>query len=251
MEELKSLWDRIEKKAIYGVLLVFFVLQLISVFIPALSGFMDTRGALILVTLALLFIFRHLDQRMREQPKIDFIVTVGFTQGVLELLKGQTKYNQIDIFGYSSLMYFSAFRESGVKAENVRLLLHNPDSMVDIQFPIDEDAKAGLRSQIKDVLISWRRLQSEDRIDNLSIRFYSFDTISHFMIIDGEKLHFGLFKPVRKHPATELIRSFIAYPGSDPQSKLVKYYKEKFETIWGEFAVPSETTVSTEGNSHR
>jgi hypothetical protein len=86
MDKIKSLWERIEKYAIYVVLFAFFASQLISLFVPSVAAFMNARGALLLIAAVLLFIFRYLEERLGTQALPDLIATSGFSQGVIEWL---------------------------------------------------------------------------------------------------------------------------------------------------------------------
>ena len=97
MHGFRSLWNRIEKLAVYGVLLLFFALQLVSLFIPSIASFMDSRGALLLIAVVLLFMFRYLDERIGTQDLDGLTATAGFTQGVVDLLMKNQELESLDI----------------------------------------------------------------------------------------------------------------------------------------------------------
>ena len=89
MSKLKTLWQRIEKFAIYVALLALIVLQLIALFVPQVALAMDARGSLLFLATVLLFFFRYIDERIGDSKVSTLTVEKSFTQGILEILGDQ------------------------------------------------------------------------------------------------------------------------------------------------------------------
>jgi len=240
MNQIKTLWDRIEKYAIYGVLLTFFALELMSAFIPAIASFMDTCGALVLIATVLLFLFRYLDERLSARSLADIFLTPGFTQGCVDILK-KKKHKRIEIFAHTSFMYLLAFQESNIIVDELKLLLHRVDQAEAAHSPSDEWRREQYEAEIDRLVKIWFELRQEGRIQTLTIKYYSFDPLYHFMMLDGAKLHFGLFKPKRDFPGTDLMSTYIVSSETSLGRTLIHDFKTEFDSVWEEFGF-SQTT---------
>lgn len=235
MDGFRSLWNRIEKLAVYGVLLLFFALQLVSLFIPSIASFMDSRGALLLIAVVLLFIFRYLDERIGTQDLDGLTATAGFTQGVVDLLMKNQELESLDILAYTSTMYFFAFRDSGARVNQVRLLLRSAEHLETVQLPTDSQAKQYFKQEVEKMVRSWFQLQQEGRIKTLSVKYYSFDSICHFMNVNGNLLHFGLFRPMHGFPGSGVLSSYVVQDYHSGGRQLIDDCKTEFELVWDEF----------------
>src|SRR5215211_2970376 len=102
MEELKLLWKRLEKRAIYISLTIYLALQLVAMFIPSIASFMDARGALLLMALILLVIFRHLDEKLDSTQQDLGITKVNtLVEGVVNILKSEKDIKAVDLLAHS------------------------------------------------------------------------------------------------------------------------------------------------------
>lgn len=239
MQELKSLWRKLEKSTIYFILFVFFALQLISLFVPSIATSMDARGSLMFIAAVLLIIFRFLDERLGGKDQEVIKVTNGFVQGVINLLKQNKEYKSVDILAQNGFLYFTALKESGVKIRNVRLLFRSAEDFTSMQFPSDDKSKAEFKQQLSQMVLSFQQLQKGGKISKLSIAYYAFDPTTHFMLIDGRYLHFGLFQLQIKYPGTEVSHTYIVKIDDKLGETLINDFKAQFEAIWAKYYQPS------------
>jgi hypothetical protein len=235
MSKIESLWDRMEKYAIYGVLFIFFALELMAFFIPAVATFIDNRGALLLIAAVLLFIFRYLDQRLGTQNAAGIVLSPGFMQGLVELLDEKRDYETIEILAYTGLMYLLAFQESSIRVEKLRLLLHRVGGVKGGLFPFDEWGKKKYENEVDRVMEIWLELQQQGRIGTLVVKYYSFYPLYHFMLLDGKKVHFGLFRLKHGFPGTDLLSTYISSDVTPVGRTLINDLKTKFDLVWEEF----------------
>jgi hypothetical protein len=138
------------------------------------------------------------------------------------------------------MMYFFAFRESAIRVDKLRLLVHKLERLETTHFPLTEDDKKKFEGEVGRIADSWNQLQEEGRIGTLMIKYYPFDPMYHFMIIDGKKLHFGLFRSKCDYPGTDLLNTFITSNDTAVGRKLVGDFMIEFETVWKEFGLSKQ-----------
>ncbi|MEA5467040.1 hypothetical protein [Leptothoe sp. PORK10 BA2] len=132
MQELKSLWERVEKQVIYVTLFSFFFLQFLAIFNPKLANFMDARGSLLLIALVLVTMFRFLDERLSRQERIGLVSSEGFIEEIINLLKEKREHQLVEIFASTGGLYYPAIYESKAKIHELRILLIDPDNLTSL-----------------------------------------------------------------------------------------------------------------------
>jgi hypothetical protein len=234
MQEIRSLWKKVEKQAIYSALFLYFVLQLAAIFIPSIAKVMNAGGSLAFIAGVLLIIFRFLDERL--DGKADFIKSSkNFVQSVSDFLRQNKEYKNVDILAQNGALYNTAIKESGIKIKNLRLLLRNTKDLTTIQLPDDEKSRESLQQAI----LSFKLLQQSGIITKLSIAYYEFNPTTYFMSLDGKSLHFGLYQPKIAYPGADITNSFfVSYEGQGEY--LVQDFNNQFEALWAKYNVPIE-----------
>lgn len=236
ISNLNLIWEKMEKFSIYLILLAFFILQFLTLFIPKLSDFMSNHGSVTLIALVMLSLFRYADKNLSQKTN-DLTLAKKFTLDMIKILiKSKMKYNTVDIFALSSYKYYNAIQESKIKIKNCRLLVRDVDNEETIQFPVDKNEKIALKSEAIQIIKKWWNLKNEGFIENLKIAKYPFDTILHFMIIDDELAHFGLLKPKKEFPGSDVLNSYIVSNKTYAGRELIAEFNEEFNAIFNIFA---------------
>ena len=235
MNELTTLWNRIEKRAIYIVMLLFIGLEFASFFIPSITSFIDTRGAITFMAVILILIFRYIDERLDTQSAI--IPTRSFLRGITNLLSTKNEYDTADLFVHSGNIYYRAFLESGVKVKSVRIMFRNMENFSSMQFPADESDKFSIRSQLQRTLKDWEQLLADGKIETLEFSYYPFEPLIHYMILDSRQLFFGLYSLEHKFPGVGSRRRHAFQINAINQAgiTMVDDFSSEFENIWNEF----------------
>jgi len=235
MKELKKLWDRVEKQAIFVVLLLYLGLQILAEFVPTVDSFMTNRGSNVLMGVVLLFIFRYIAENLVAGQNVGLERIEIFTKGLIEFLTKNRSYETVDIFAHNGYMYFIAISESKAKIKNLRLLLRGSDNLDAMQFPSDDESKQTYRQQLEQMITNWLQLQKSGQVQSLSIRYYPYDPTGYFLIADRRRLHFGYLKPKHVYPGTEVMNSYVTDDSSKAGNLLVDDCQALFDTVWKEF----------------
>lgn len=231
MQELKVLWSRIERQAIYLILFSFFILQFLAVFNPQVAVFMDARGSLMLIALVLLTMFRFLDERLtRKQTGLS--ASKGFIEEAVNLLRENRENQVVEVFASSGGLYYPVIFESGVRIRELKILLRDPSASNDFEFPSDNKDREQLVMEIDRVKRNLNRLQKKGQISKLSIRYYSFQPTFHCMIVNGKTLYFGLYKLVPDHSGTECQNTYTLRKNTTEGFLFLSDFKTEFENIW-------------------
>ncbi len=235
MSRFHVIWERAERICIYLILIIFILLEFLAIFIPLISCFMDSKGTILMLAFVSLAIFRYIDKNIASSNRNEITQINKFTVDLISILN-KPKYNEVKIFANSSFKYFQAINESQIEIENVIVMVRNHNNSCNIQFPSDENSQKDFVHNLNQLIEDWKTLQKNGRIKNLEIRFYSFDSILHFMIIDNEILHFGLLKPIKKFPGSELNGSVVVNSNSKNGRELISSFSVEFDAIYNDFS---------------
>jgi hypothetical protein len=237
MYRLETLWDRIERQAIYAVLFMLFLLQFAALFIPKLSHFMDNRGAIILIALSLLMVFRYLDERLGSYREGGIFPAKSLLSGVEEILSRNAEYTNVDILAHTSNVYYLGFQQSNVRVKHLRLLLRRMDLVEDIEFPASESDKSRIRQRLKDTVQEWQELANAGKIEHLSIGYYPFEPQIHYMLTDNATLLYGLYRIESRFPGirSTVNDAFVADGTSNASQLMITNHGLAFESAWAEF----------------
>jgi hypothetical protein len=242
MSKLNSVWQRVERIAIYVVILTLITLQLVASFVPKVEQVMDARGSVLLLATVFLFFFRYIDERIGGRKNTTLEIGENFTQGIVEMLGKNAKIESMDIFAQTGQKYLYALTDGGIKIKRLRILLRSFDQFETIRFPPDKEAKSLLKQELHTVIKSFRDMQKRRIIETLTIKYYPFDPSFFFLIADNRLLEFSLFQPVRTTQGVEVLNSFIAKSSTLEGAELVRDFRAFFEATFEDFALPAESS---------
>lgn len=238
MTELRMLWDRVERWAIYGVLLLFLALQLLSLAVPSIGSILDRRGELVLIGFVLIFLFRYLDERLGSREQDSLSSSASFLQGLLANLRASPMYENVDVLAHTGAMYYRAIYESQVKITNLRVLVRDMRNIHSLSLPSEDDARLEIQQEWTRTMKDWEALQRSGKVTNLLIRYYPFEPMVHFAVIDHCVGYMTLMKPQKEFPGATSRYTPTAYTvvGTTPTGRqLVDDLLTEFESIWSEF----------------
>jgi hypothetical protein len=237
--ELKKLWGRIEKQAIYVSLFLFFVLHLLAKFIPWISNqLVEKRGDVLLTAIVLLFVFRYIDGKLKTLDEQAFQISNSFLQKSTELLRERGVCVNLDVFAHTGQLYARAVLDSGVQIKNLRILIRDMRNLDKLPLPTCGRDKVRIQQELESTIQEWKQLEREGRIDNMCIRFYPFDPMMTFMVIDRNIAYFDLMKPQKALPGSTSRYTPTCYIVTDRTKvgfQLISDLSTEFEQIWNEF----------------
>ena len=65
-------------------------------------------------------------------------------------------------------------------------------------FPTESEGRDAFVTELKDQMKYWRKFKAVGQIENIEVKYYDFDPISHFMVADNRLLYFRLFNPTHE-----------------------------------------------------
>ena len=155
-------------------------------------------------------------------------------QALLDALGEKQEYTKMDLFTHTSHIYVRGFLDSKVRVKKVRILLRDFETLDAVQFPYAIMHKRRIQAQSELKVEEWKKLQQEGKIESLEIRFYQFEPMGHFMIMDEKTLYFGLYTWEAGHPGVGS-RQHIAYcvDGNTKAGRpMIADFQFRFDNLW-------------------
>ncbi|MBE0662816.1 MAG: hypothetical protein IH597_10125 [Bacteroidales bacterium] len=192
MDKLREFWDRIEKKVLYIILLIYIALQWLKIFLPAIDQVIGDYNHAITATI-ILAVIRVLNTRGNTEDLFhkgkSFEVALGET-----IVKGE-RVDCIKLFAHTTTKYYTALRNKDISINRLQLLIFSSKAIDMMPTPIEESDKELIKQEIVLILKKWLDAKNEGVINNLEIRVCDYIPLIHFLIKRNEKAMFGFFKP--------------------------------------------------------
>ena len=220
-------WERIERQTTYAALYILLASELLRHFVAAIQTALESGGEITLLAFAMLLVFRIIDERMAEQ-RGGVTKPRSFADGVALACGGGEVLERVEILADTSGKYCTFIKDANVRIETLRLLVRwgradgENNQLEDKQENADE-ATATLRK--------WQALVASGRIKNFEWGCYRSSPSLHFMLVDGSRCVFGLFRP-GKPVAT--LQSLNFYDSTGAGQSMLKSCQDYFEQLWSE-----------------
>ena len=170
-----------------GVFIVVIFCQMISPFVPFLQKVLESNAG---VSILLITIFI----RVMQISKISRITTFPTIYDAFrELFKTKKHFKTVKIFAYSATNYINAIKNSGITIDHLYLLLKQASDK-QAWFSLDPDKIRDYKTELAGVRIELERLVKEKKVKHLCIKYYDFESYSHFGIFDNYSVS-GLLIP--------------------------------------------------------
>lgn len=208
-------WEKIDKWIIYVGLGIVGVLEFISdfIYIPFLTN--SVPVTILCVVLIILVKDGNVITKLNNGFDIDID---AFAESTNKLLSMSKTISSMDLFVYTGARYRTRFEESDIKINHLRILLRKP-TQNDPKY-IEE-----LERELK----IFYELKNNGNIKNLEIRFYDFEPMLFFCIINDTYINFGTIKPYRLKYKT-VTTAYLLKKSSN--RILVEDYKKQFDYIF-------------------
>lgn len=186
------------------------------------------------ITLLIIPIFNKVSELTSEKR----IKSGEFNACLEELLEKEKSFDNVSIFAYSAKHYVSQIAENKVQIKNLRLLLKRANDKT-AWFVKDAGLVKRYQEELKSVLDTLGMLVSKEPgdgkpIKNLEIRYYDFETYSHFGLFDNYLIS-GMLIPEYNtaNPMqigeVQVVKSGL---GHRENKKLIKTDKDFYESVW-------------------
>lgn len=151
-------------------------------------------------------IIQPLDKKVQVFLDGDFNYYQSFTDAIASIFDKQKAYfKTIKIFAYSAKNYIHYFQTSNMKVENLKLCLHRANDY-SAWFMNSITHVQKYQNELKIVLENLETLKENGKIDSYEVKFYNFDSYSHFGIFDNQ-IMFGELLPFFSEKKTVSIGS--------------------------------------------
>jgi len=181
--------NKIEESLEIIIFIAIVVCQLLSSFVPIIDEYLSDDVSSILISVLLIAIYI----RVMNISKIDKIKSFSFHDAIDALFTKKQKYKTVKVFAYSAKNYIDGIHRNRVKIDNLYLLLKQ-SSDEQAWFSKDPKKVKKYKAELSEAIDSARLLQDEGLVKNLVIRFYDFESYSHFGVFDGYAIS-GLLIP--------------------------------------------------------
>lgn len=232
MNRFNDLWKQVEKYVIYILGSTFVLFPLLD---KILYWKIDQTYILFLLGLLILLVFRYIDKNINIQRQSDITSVTKFTPEIVGLLATK-KINKLCILAHTGDYYYRAILESEPQIDELHLLLRNFDNPAKVGFPTEVSVRKRYKKNWEEPLKSWTRLKDKGFIKKIIIHRYDFDSFLHFMLIDDSLAHFGLLKPLKNYPGSEVLKSFKVSNESMSGKDLIANFANEFNSIFENFS---------------
>lgn len=223
-------WDRIERVALYGSIIMFVLSLGLSAIIPSIEEFLPKQSPLILLSTTLLIAIHYLIKIIETSKEADgYSKHATFTSAFNQLLSHETHISDLAIVAYTSTTWFEHVRLCGVKIDRLRLLLFYDRNFLSKNI---EGELQNSNFNIDIVIARWNRLVEDQQIGNLEIRRIGMAPPIYFGIINREKGIFGYLWPRRGISGLEPKQAAFLYSKSDFSTTMLNHSKEWFDSVW-------------------
>jgi hypothetical protein len=240
MKNKKSIWEKIEIYAMYGVLFAYFFLELISLFVPLVRNYMDNSGAQLFIAIMLLFIFRNIHKTSQKSDS-DIVDSGSFPTVLKKVLSNRQKYKSIDIYAHAGDWYYlnlkSICKDTGLEIRNMRILLRDMNDSEKLIYPDNKDAKEDCKTKWRSAIDGFSDLFNEGKgmIKNLSFAYYRIEPNMHFMIIDKKIAFFGIYEPRIDSIGAEAAICYAIKPRTEHGYQFIYSLEDFFERNWANY----------------
>lgn len=205
MIRVREVWERTERFAIYVVLGVLIIGEILGKYIAEVRAFFDGRGEIIVLAIALLLVFRMIDEHLRTlKPALS---TTKFADGLQKLALSANGVINLSVFANDGTKYYHSLAESSLKIGTLSLLLFD----------------------VKDVE-KWRRLRDRGAVSHLEIRKCNILPTMHYAIAKDVGGLFGIFLRSNKGVSTD--RSFFISESPPGGRDMISSLMVHFESEW-------------------
>ncbi|MFH0957335.1 MAG: hypothetical protein V1897_01395 [Pseudomonadota bacterium] len=101
-------WDKLERVAIYGSLIMFVLWQSLSIMVPAIEKFFPQQSPLILLATAFLIAIHYLIKIIETTREVEgFVTHTTFTKAFNQMVSNETHISRLSIVAYTSATWLS------------------------------------------------------------------------------------------------------------------------------------------------
>jgi len=149
--------------------------------------------------------FKIVDGKLDSKSQI--LSVKQFAKDLSQHLENK-EYSKVLIFAVNGNFYLSVLLQQPLRAIELQVLLRKPTNM-SILNPKDPAQIAQFHNRCKACLEDIQALATHGNIKKVTVRYYDFDSLLHFMVVDNELIHYGLLLPNQKNSGTDVLPSRV------------------------------------------
>ena len=196
---IKIRFDRIEEKLEIFAFSILVLAQMLSNFFPAVEQILNSNITDSLFAVMLIAIYL----RVVRLSKTDKIESLSFQKGIDAVFLKKQKFRNVKIFAYSARNYIEAIARYSIQIDNLCLLLKQASSE-QAWFSSDSYKIKKYQAELSEALDYANLLVTSGLVKNLVIKFYQFESYSHFGIFDNTMIT-GMLIPQAAESQTVII----------------------------------------------
>ncbi len=154
----------------------------------------------------------------------------GYLNELLTIIK--LKYPQIKtikVLANVTNAFLPAFQNSGLNVIDMQLLLRRPSME-------NNEMNNNYRIYFNTIVADWEKLESEDRIKKLEVKYFDFLTTDWQIIIDDRFIILGLNVPQKDNwKQFKIMDTFLIAGDSSSEKLLIAKYTDRFDKFFNEY----------------
>lgn len=153
-----------------------------------------------------------------------------FDKGLSILLESKKRFSKVKIFAYDAKNYIRQIERANVKIDTLMLLLKRV-SDYQAWFMHDKKPIQKFKTQLEEILLAINKLKRNGNVKNICIRYYDFESYSHFGIFDDKLISGFLIPTLSINEAPVKIENVFVLLS---KHMLISNYDSFFDKIFGD-----------------
>ncbi len=232
--DLKAIWSSWEKPTIYILVGAFIVLKALSPFVPWIGTNFTADWQAVALGTIFVMMFRVIDSKLNAKTPIVYIKR--FSGDLSTIIDTNKKYSTIRIFALNGDYYRSFINQSGIRVSEVQWLLRKP---TETAFLNPESNLVKYQEMCRGCLHDIEQMGNRENIGKSTARHYDFDSFMHFMVIDDVLVHYGMLKPKKEFPGSDVLPSRVEHDTFSEGRTAISQFREMFDCIYNNFSSPA------------
>jgi len=211
-ESIRNIYRKIEAPVVYFAIFAYLLLKLLVLFIEPVKMLFVGPGEVPFLLALVLMMLKIIDGKLESRSQIGIVKQ--FAKDLSQRLDSN-EHSTVLVFAVTGDYYKTVLLQMPLRARFVKILLRKPAAS-SIVNPAEQAQIPTFHSHCKANLVDFTALPQHGHIQNVEVRYYDFDSLLHFMVVDSSLVHYGLLMPNKKHTGTDVMPSRIEADNSLP-----------------------------------
>lgn len=243
LPSLKKIFLKIERPAIYGLIVAIILLEMIASIFPNIAQQIPPSVGVMSVLSVSLLAFRYIDDRLQtidsdisSLERGEKLKTKGrFSEAIDELFTHYETVEKVDFIGSSSGSFLPAIKARNVEIETARIMIRNPDSS--FRIPSHPEMEENLDNRIEDQLRDWQAMYNDGSLGEIRVKGYSIEPVIFGIVVNEERGAFGWFEPSQEHPYFHVMNTHVMQSDDGSIDPILQDFNRWFNLMFAEYSI--------------